>query len=289
MARGRSFIAAFIVGVALAGLSFGIRGADEKGKAAGSVGAKTCATCHEDAVKGFRAGAHGRAMAAKSADMLERSCVGCHGDAAAHADNPAKTNINRNPGKEACLACHPKAESLMALNLPAHPRNGVACLDCHTPGHTPTPAKALLAAEPRVVCAKCHGDIAAAFKLPFAHRKGDEGFNCTACHTVHGENRTGRLAQWGRGGVCTECHTDKAGPFVYTHPPRDANGCGDCHQPHGSVNPKMLTRNRVADLCIECHTGILSFHDLGRAKFQNCTTCHLAVHGSNHEKNLKDE
>jgi nitrate/TMAO reductase-like tetraheme cytochrome c subunit len=50
-----------------------------------------------------------------------------------------------------------------------------------------------------------------------------------------------------------------------------------------------LTRNRVAQLCLECHsmsTGTLasqppSFHDLRSPRYQNCTTCHLRIHGSN--------
>jgi predicted CXXCH cytochrome family protein len=62
-----------------------------------------------------------------------------------------------------------------------------------------------------------------------------------------------------------------------------------CHEPHGSVNPKMLVRHEQRFLCLECHSaapGILasqppSFHDLRSARFQNCTTCHLRVHGSN--------
>ena len=67
------------------------------------------------------------------------------------------------------------------------------------------------------------------------------------------------------------------------------------HEPHGSVNPKMLVRAQQYLLCLECHTmasGILasqppSFHDLRSARFQNCTTCHLKVHGSNVDKFLR--
>ena len=286
MARGRLFIAITTVGVALTALALGLRAEDAKG--GGLVGAQTCATCHEDTVKAFQAGEHGAAMAARSSDMLNKACEGCHGPGAAHVSDPSKTNINRIPKQDACIACHPKAEALMALNLPAHPRNGVLCLDCHTPGHTPAPAKPLLAAAPAVLCAKCHGDIAAAFKLPFAHRQGDKPFDCTACHTVHGENRTGRLREW-KDGACLECHLDKGGPYIYPHPPRNVNGCLQCHTPHGSTNPKMLTRSRVADLCLECHMSVPSFHNISNPKFRACQTCHIAIHGSNHDPNLKDD
>lgn len=287
MARGRLCIAFMTVGIALAGLSLGLRGADAKA-GGGVVGMDTCATCHEDVAKAFKAGAHGSAMAAKSPDTLKKACEGCHGPGAAHADNPGKANINRTPKADACLSCHPNAEALMANNIPAHPRNGIACLDCHAPGHVPSGAKPLLIANPAVLCARCHGDVAAAFKQPYAHRQGDKPFECTACHTVHGENRTGRLAGW-KSGVCIECHIDKGGPFVFPHPPRNANGCTACHKPHGSLNPKMLTRFRVFDLCLECHTSLPGFHNLSSPKFQACQQCHIAVHGSNHDPNLKDE
>jgi predicted CXXCH cytochrome family protein len=63
-----------------------------------------------------------------------------------------------------------------------------------------------------------------------------------------------------------------------------------CHEPHGSTNPMALTRPRVDQLCLECHSLIEggtfgsqppSFHDLRSPRYRNCTTCHVAVHGSN--------
>ena len=56
-----------------------------------------------------------------------------------------------------------------------------------------------------------------------------------------------------------------------------------------------LKRATVAQLCIECHspltTGTLgsqppSFHNLRLPRYQNCTTCHVAVHGSNRDPQL---
>lgn len=290
MARGRLFIAVVTVGLTLVGLSMGLRGADAvKEKGMGRVGAETCATCHEDAVKGFAGGAHGQAMAARSKDLLSGACETCHGPGSAHADDPKTSNIVRHPKDDACLACHSKSAGLMALSLPGHARNGVACLDCHVPGHSPAGAKPLLAAAPSVLCARCHADVALSFKLPYAHRQGSKPFECSACHAVHGENRTGRLQQQGFGGVCLDCHTDKAGPYVYPHPPRAINGCAECHRPHGSTNPKMLSRFRVADLCLECHTQLSQRHNLSSPKYQPCQSCHMAIHGSNRDPNLKDE
>ncbi|MGH9719859.1 MAG: hypothetical protein ACRD8O_06575 [Bryobacteraceae bacterium] len=52
----------------------------------------------------------------------------------------------------------------------------------------------------------------------------------------------------------------------------------------------MLTRNKVGMQCLECHSNIgaglvaggvaTAFHDLRSARFQNCTTCHVKIHGS---------
>ena len=95
--------------------------------------------------------------------------------------------------------------------------------------------------------------------------------------------------------VCVKCHTDKTGPFVYEHGPVSVEGCTSCHIPHGTQNPKLLKRPAVFQLCVECHTNAHaivgdeeggapntpSFHNLTTARYQNCTTCHVRIHGSN--------
>ena len=52
----------------------------------------------------------------------------------------------------------------------------------------------------------------------------------------------------------------------------------------------MLQRAQVYQLCIECHSNLghetlgsqpPAFHNLNLARYRNCTTCHVAVHGSN--------
>ena len=71
--------------------------------------------------------------------------------------------------------------------------------------------------------------------------------------------------------------------------------CTSCHEPHGSSNPKQLKRATVYQVCIECHSPIggttlgsqpPSFHNLSSPRYQNCTTCHVAVHGSNRDPQL---
>ena len=81
------------------------------------------------------------------------------------------------------------------------------------------------------------------------------------------------------------------GPFVFDHVTGSGGNCLSCHQPHGSNNPNMLLWARVEQLCLSCHSQTggpktfgsqpPSFHDLTQARYRNCTTCHVAVHGSN--------
>jgi predicted CXXCH cytochrome family protein len=79
---------------------------------------------------------------------------------------------------------------------------------------------------------------------------------------------------------------------VFEHPAIRLRGCQGCHEPHGSNNPKMLVRSTMAALCLECHArnpvtrSVLtaqppSFHNLNSPTYQNCTTCHVMIHGSN--------
>ena len=91
---------------------------------------------------------------------------------------------------------------------------------------------------PHKLCAECHLSESGSFQMPYAHRDGTRPFECTNCHSLHGDNRQGRLAMIGSGGVCLDCHTEKTGPFVYPHPPQQVNGCINCHVPHGSPNPE---------------------------------------------------
>jgi hypothetical protein len=56
----------------------------------------------------------------------------------------------------------------------------------------------------------------------------------------------------------------------------------------------MLVRHEVSNLCLECHANLPivpartrviggvppALHDLRTARFQNCTICHVKIHGS---------
>lgn len=254
-------------------------------------GREFCAACHEEAVEAFTAGAHGKLMAARSQETLDRSCATCHGPVELHLEEFTAESINTWPEPSACLDCHPERMGNLRKATPGHERHGVACLDCHESGHAEPKAEPLLVAAPRQLCGDCHGDVRAAFARPFVHREGSEAAGCDNCHAVHGGGEQGRFTMLANGGVCITCHTDKAGPFIFQHAPREVDGCVTCHEPHGSSNPRQLVRRTVLSLCLECHADVpaRSFHDFTQARFRACQSCHRAVHGSNSDPRLLDE
>jgi len=253
------------------------------------VPASDCGMCHDEAVLQFTGGPHARAMSLVSEETVEFACVACHGPGEAHLEDPSIENIVTSPGQEACLGCHVDGATKLELVAPAHNRHGVACLDCHDSGHGDTGADYLLQDPPRGLCEGCHQLEAGLFNLPFAHREGREPFECVTCHSLHGDERRGRLDLLSGSGLCKDCHFEKSRPFVYPHPPVDRPGCVACHTPHGSTNPRLLTRRDVRFLCLECHTDVPAYHDITQPRYTDCQNCHAAIHGSNRDRRLIEE
>jgi DmsE family decaheme c-type cytochrome len=114
---------------------------------------------------------------------------------------------------------------------------------------------------------------------------------CASCHDAHGlkKDKGLRLTRYGEI-PCLNCHAEKRGPFVFEHVNGVVGTCTTCHENHGSSNNKRLIRSRVHLVCLECHSNLSkstlgsqppAFHDISLPRWQNCTTCHVAVHGSN--------
>lgn len=198
-----------------------------------------------------------------------------------------------------CLKCHEgsqgRSEERFNFRRSEHFRHGVACIDCHS-SHSPKRTEFLLKDNEPEGCYKCHQDQKATFARPFHHKVPEGGIKCSDCHNQHGGFQAKQLRSWAGGdNSCLKCHTDKAGPFAYEHAPIKVEGCQACHTPHGSTNPKLLKRNEVRFLCLECHSNTPglpeegsgvgpptpSFHDITQPRIQNCTACHLTIHGSN--------
>ncbi len=139
--------------------------------------------------------------------------------------------------------------------------------------------------------------------MPFKHRVNEGSVSCSDCHDPHGAfeptwraaDRPRMVAQsLANEEPCLKCHQDKAGPFAYEHPPVRVEGCEICHSPHGSTNARLLRRPVVFTMCLECHNGAPSFslagtgdphpsanHNMADPRYQNCTACHVRIHGSN--------
>ena len=282
------------------------------------VGSEACQACHEDQFKSFSLTKHSKLKDVPSWKDKVQGCESCHGPGKKHLEDATDPkNIISFKGKnsklvsETCLGCHAGRESHNEFRRGEHWRNNIGCTDCHSP-HGPArenmkagsitlvsrasaqrPGQAddkmLKQSEPQL-CMSCHVETKSQFQKPFHHRVLEGTMRCSDCHNPHGgfENKQTKLAV-GVDQACIKCHTNKAGPFVFEHAPLKLEGCTVCHIPHGSSNPKMLKRPSVRQLCLECHTGISdelspqapSLHNQAKVRYQQCTVCHSAIHGSN--------
>ena len=92
--------------------------------------------------------------------------------------------------------------------------------------------------------------------MPFHHKVNEGVTKCTDCHDPHGTFSKSNLKSTAdQNAVCTKCHMETRGPFVFEHAAVRAEGCVDCHSPHGSQNPRLLNM-RIATLCNQCHSPV---------------------------------
>lgn len=267
------------------------------------VGSETCKTCHEDMPsKGFYKSFEDSPHFVTTLDTKKgpqwHGCEACHGPGKAHVEGGGdKTKIFAFKGvsaaevSERCLGCHQYGEEHSNYARSAHLQNGVSCINCHDP-HRAKESQFLLKASQPALCYGCHLDKKQQFTRPFHHRVNEGLVKCTDCHNPHGGFLARQLrATASQDLVCFKCHADKAGPFVYEHESVKVEGCAICHTPHGSSNPRLLKRAQVNLLCLECHAFAVdagpaatpTFHNLAQ-KYQACTMCHTAIHGSNSNK-----
>jgi DmsE family decaheme c-type cytochrome len=258
-----------------------------------------CSDCHDQA-KAFVSNPHARGQVVKG-DIENAVCETCHGDATEHMKTGDKEKISvprgRKGADETCAMCHDLTSNKRSHRMGFHANSSaVNCLSCHSVHQSKQ--EPLLAKAGTQLCATCHSQAASLRNRPYTHRMNGGGMECTTCHEAHGRPGKDNLKQTATGeSVCVGCHNDKRGPFVFAHGGAAAGECTTCHEPHGSSNPRQLKRAAVAQLCLECHspgfgtTHTLgsqppAFHNLTQARYQNCTTCHTAIHGSHRSPQL---
>ncbi|MGA7522921.1 MAG: DmsE family decaheme c-type cytochrome [Acidobacteriaceae bacterium] len=252
------------------------------------VGQETCATCHGDVVKKFGTNPHSRLALEHAGKGV--TCESCHGPGQAHVEGGGDVTKIRRFDKltpqqinETCLGCHAGVHPNYQRS--PHARAGLSCLSCHSVHEAKTEQALLVAPQPQL-CFQCHSDVKPNFNMPFHHPVNEGVVNCSDCHDVHGtfgENNLRATADQNR--VCTKCHMDVRGPFVYEHAPVKGEGCTSCHTPHGSENARMLNMPSINTLCNQCHSHVASdtVHGInnGSDELAPCTSCHTYIHGSN--------
>ncbi len=268
-----------------------------------------CADCHGDIVQAFAQNPHARHSQKFKKDLNE-FCSSCHGDGAKHMEAGGDKTLISVPrgaaGAQECVSCHANVKVFssggtdsfskgvqQSMTNSVHANSAaVNCLTCHSIHKSAPKTTNLLAAAPGELCATCHTTQTAAFQnKPYVHRLDRGGMTCLDCHAPHGEKgQTVKMTTQGEL-PCLNCHSEMRGPFVFQHVTGSGGDCLSCHQPHGSNNPNMLLWARVDQLCLSCHSQTggpktygsqpPSFHDLTSPRYRNCTSCHVAVHGSN--------
>jgi predicted CXXCH cytochrome family protein len=211
-------------------------------------------------------------------------------------------------GTETCATCHEEEGRMFKLSphgrlttKKADENTAQGCEICHGPGsiHADNGGGKMGIINPKKdpdICFSCHMEKKMEFRLPNHHPVLEGKMSCVDCHELHGPDASpSGTAMESQVEMCTKCHKDQAGPFVFEH---DAlkEGCTVCHKVHGSINEKMLVA-RDANLCMRCHTqpnygtGIIGSGGGHNSRLQGGTCysagCHTDLHGSNYEPSLR--
>lgn len=231
-------------------------------------------------------------------------------------------HVKPDEGAAVCMRCHNDVMTQRHWAGTSHAKAGVTCTACHqlhqpdpllrerdkaveaydkalppaqrvksddsvrNPVYTAAPnTKALLKANEAALCGSCHRKETAEFRNNFHHPVPEGRMVCSDCHEVH-PNRDQHKSLRTTKSNCVRCHADVAGPFVFEHEPVSdltGEGCLECHKPHGSHNPRLLATFSRGQ-CVQCHSDKANNHFPGRSCWQS--GCHVAVHGSNHDRLL---
>jgi len=252
------------------------------------VGAEVCATCHQAEAKGFANNPHSKLALEHGKPGV--TCEACHGAGKAHVDGGGDKSKIFNPATASskdvdatCLGCH--AGTHPNFERSPHAKANVGCTSCHSV-HASKDSEQLLKAAQPALCFQCHTDVKPSFDMPFHHKVNEGLITCSDCHDVHGTFGNNNLRSTAdQNAICTKCHAETRGPFVYEHAAVKAEGCMGCHTPHGSQNARLLNMPQINTLCNQCHSpvaaGTIHGMSAGSSELTPCTSCHTYIHGSN--------
>jgi Cytochrome c7 and related cytochrome c len=193
-------------------------------------GATACQDCHSDVAEKKAASFH-----------KNLSCEGCHGPAAAHAEDPSALKPGAPRDRRFCPVCHEYDRSrptgFPQVNSTAHNPLKV-CVSCHNP-HDPVPPTVPKA------CAACHAQIERTKSLS-RHAL----LECTTCHQAtpahRSSPRTAMPTKPTTREFCGQCHgqgtrsarAPAEAPLVEIATHGGRNLCWDCHYPHLPEGPR---------------------------------------------------
>jgi DmsE family decaheme c-type cytochrome len=259
------------------------------------VGDKNCLGCHEEVRASYERSPHHLADDPRT-PAAKQGCETCHGPGSKHMDDPDHVKVVNNftamsPAavNATCTTCHNRGEHALWEGS-QHERRDLSCTSCHSM-HKPLSEKGSLKAKTETeVCAPCHRDKASKLDRS-GHMPLREGkMACSSCHNMHGATNVKLLRKGDSiAELCTSCHADKRGPYLWEHAPT-RDGCVTCHDPHGSSNERMLVV-KPPMLCQRCHVASRhpsTIYDQAlintsvRVYARSCVTCHANIHGSNH-------
>lgn len=270
------------------------------------VGTRNClAACHaHDKIRrDFDASTMGVQLSRKSG-MPVVDCESCHGPGslAIEGITPEKVEADAREGRQTacnyktfidikslpspaksliCLKCHTANATFNLHNWNSvHAVSDVSCIDCHRVHAGPD-----LKVKPREIealCSACHLEVKAEFSLPSHHPVPEQRVFCTDCHDPHGTANEKSLKRSNVREMCSQCHPEKEGPFLYEHAELTED-CRNCHSSHGSVHNDLLVIQQPF-LCLQCHPGHLlssGFTNEWRGNlYTRCTDCHSQIHGT---------
>ena len=286
--------------------------------AAQAPGEEVCKNCHEAYYDAYKASIHGN-KAHPRTPASTASCSSCHGDGTEHVKagggrgvggmiNLSSRSIPADRRDRTCLNCHESNRHLAFWDSGKHRKNEVSCSDCHnTHGNREqllkirNPQIAPFTTTQRTpqheVCFACHRDIRTLVNRPSHHPIVEGKIQCSSCHNPHGALSPAMVKAESVKELCTTCHADKRGPFLFEHAPVEES-CLNCHNSHGTRAAKLLNE-KLPNLCQDCHDaaqhpGTIYDADAGFASpasptsgpntrflARTCMNCHNQIHGSN--------